>query len=84
MKILQLNNKHLEKSKPTEYGCVCSQCGTVFIFDQSEVNIPRTINYKPEQCTINCPNCKKVISLNYCKKFKNADEKNFFENQYDE
>lgn len=86
MKILQVNNKHLEKPKPepAEYGCVCGQCGTVFIFNNSEVAIPRMINYKPEDCTISCPNCSKYISLKYCRKFKNNDEKNVFENQYDE
>lgn len=84
MKILQVNNKHLEKPKPSEYGCVCRQCGTVFIFNNSEVVIPRMINYKPEDCTIRCPNCGKGTSLKYCQKFKNSDEKNAFTNQYDE
>ena len=84
MKILQVNNKHLEKPKPAEYGCVCGQCGTVFIFNNSEVAIPRMINYKPEDCTISCPNCSKYISLKDCRKFKNNDEKKVFENKYGE
>lgn len=49
MKILAVHNYHIKKIKTErEYCCSCSKCGTVFVFERSEVTIPRCINPKPE------------------------------------
>ena len=85
MKILYLANKqHISNKK--QYGCVCPQCGTVFIFNENEIFKPRCINPKPEYMSIQCPNinCNDIITMNNSciKKFKNATDKHFFEYHY--
>lgn len=84
MKILRINNKHKIEPEDYGYGCECSMCGTTFIFDSFEATIPRMINAKPEYCTIMCPNCRNIITLDKCVKFNTLDEKYDFLHQYDE
>lgn len=62
MEILKIRNRHINKIK--ECRCMCSNCGTVFVFKYSELSIP-----KAEFCTIICPNCKYVTTLDKCKEF---------------
>lgn len=56
METLKIRNRHLNKIK--EYGCMCNNCGTVFVFKYSKLSIP-----KAEFCTIICPNCKYITTL---------------------
>lgn len=90
MKILYLANHHLKNRMPDkkQYGCVCPQCGSVFIFDESEISKSRCINPKPKYIVIQCPNtnCNGIITMNNSciKELKNADDRRFFEHYYDE
>lgn len=86
MEILQIFNNHIVNQNPEiEYGCVCEQCGTIFIFKRSEASRPRCINTKPKDCYIKCPNqdCQKVITLDKCEEFKSDDDKRLFKQKHD-
>jgi len=78
MKILAVHNYHIKKIKTEREYC----CGTVFVFERSEVTIPRCINPKPEYCTIMCPNCKNIMSLDVCNEFITTEDKENFYKQY--
>lgn len=78
MKILAVHNDHIEKKPERKYGCSCSKCGTVFVFERSEVTVPRCINPKPEYCTIMCPNCQNIMSLDMCNEFITIEDKEKF------
>lgn len=87
MQVLVHKNEHLEeKTSIQEYGCECPNCGTVFIFDITEVSKPRMLNYKDIDCSIKCPNCNNFIKLNNrgITKFKNDDDKINFKMKHDE
>ena len=84
MEVLRRENNHLYKGGEKEYGCTCKYCGTVFIFQEHEGHIPLTfknINSKPEECTVNCPNCKQIIRYSECTEFKNQIEKGDFKRE---
>lgn len=58
MEIISIKNNH---KKVKEYGCVCPNCETSFIFNQNEINThPDLIDY------IRCPNeeCGIDIDIN--------------------
>lgn len=83
MKILAIHNDHIQKPKSErKYGCVCNKCGTVFVFKRSEATVPRCINPKPKYCTIMCPNCKNIMSLDMCNEFVTTEDKEIFYKQY--
>lgn len=82
MEILKLKNNHLKKPKDIEYGCECSRCGTVFTFHRSEAR-PRHIVLIPNNCTIKCPNCKHIMSLDKCYEFTDENDKKNFLKLYD-
>lgn len=85
MKVISINDNHIIRPEPDkEYGCICNKCGTVFTFQRSEASVPRCISPKPEYCTIMCPNCKNIITLDRCKEFKDTAEKIYFEKHYGE
>lgn len=86
MKILSVMNNHIEEveKKDYGYGCTCDNCGTTFIFESSEAAYPRHINPKPNECYVSCPNCKNIITLAKCTKFKTSYELNDFKRIYDE
>lgn len=89
MKILSLNNKHVKKdTEVLGYGCVCPNCGTVFIFADKDISRPRTPYPDPKDCVFICPNttCNQVLAMdNPCiHTFKSSDEKYKFEHRYDE
>lgn len=49
MEIIQIKNNHLYKDGgEKEYGCICKNCGTKFIFQEHEGCVPRCIDPKPE------------------------------------
>lgn len=85
MKVLAINNP-IETKSLKEYGCVCPQCESVFIFDTMDIEVPRCINAKPIMYSIACPNpnCKNRISLvdNSIEKFKTNEDKVRFEEKY--
>lgn len=83
MEILIKNNKNSQTNK-TEYGCVCPSCESVFIFDDSDINRPRCINYEEKNCNVNCPICGKYITIDKCIEFKSLDDKMIFKHIYDE
>lgn len=77
MKIVKINNYHLKPFiREQKYRCTCINCGTVFIFTKSEASVPRFPDYKPEHCTIKCPNCLNVMTLKECEELNQKDEKN--------
>lgn len=90
MEILVLNNRKEPEIKIQEYGCVCPNCESVFIFDTMdiEVEFPRCINPTLDLYMITCPNpsCKNRISLvdNSIEKFKINEDKQRFKTKYDE
>ena len=67
-----------------EYGCVCESCGTAFIFNRSEIKIPRTPFPKPSDLKITCPECNRGITLSSCQEFKTEKDKQKFRNKYKE
>lgn len=88
MEILVLNNRKEPERKIQEYGCVCPQCKSVFIFDTMDIEVPRCINAKPSMFSVKCPNpkCNTRISLvQVCvEKFKTNEDKQRFKTKYDE
>ena len=84
MQLLLKRDKHIkQEEKDYGYGCVCGKCDSVFIFERKDACIPRCINPKPKDCTINCPNCQNVIHLDKCKKFNSYSELVIFKDKYD-
>ena len=85
MKVISVSNNHIVRPEQyKEYGCICNKCGTVFTFQISEASVSRCIPLKLENCTIMCPNCKNIITLDRCKEFKDTAEKIYFEKHYGE
>ena len=69
MEIIQIKNNHLyEEGGEKEYGCICKNCGTKFIFQEHEGCVPR--------CIIHCPNCKQIIRYSECTELK-SEKDNF-------
>lgn len=64
---LKINNFHIkpqaEAKKRDCYHCTCPSCGTIFIFDEDDIDIPRMLNAKLKHCSITCPNCERVINM---------------------
>ena len=81
MEILKIKNNHLKYEPEKEYGCICKNCGTVFIIKESEaIYVNNCFPVFAE-----CPNvkCKCKILINHCTKFKNPEEKKQFIHSYD-
>ena len=81
MEVLLTKNNHLNRSN-IKYGCVCNKCGTVFIFKKSEASVPRCIDARPEHCTIICPNCRYIMTLNQCEQFRSSRQELDFREKY--
>lgn len=79
MKILKLNNNHIKDEPEKEYGCICKNCGTVFVFKASEATCTYLGN-RIFPLWVRCPNkkCDLDILINQCTEFKNLEEKNQF------
>lgn len=85
MEIIVKKNKHLENiiNNNKEYGCVCPNCGTVFIFNETDIIKPRVIDLKKRDCVITCPNktCRTALALDskfiieFTKEFSKQDFK---------
>lgn len=86
MEVLIINNKQKEERSKHEYGCVCPNCGSVFIFDDMDISRPKCFNYTLNKCNVKCPNesCGCVIKMdNKCiTKFKTKSDKDEFEMIY--
>lgn len=83
MEVLQKNNSNLTNTKKiTEYGGVCPNCESVFIFDDTDIIRPRCVNYKEKDCKVICPVCNQYISVDKCTKFESNEEKTVFRRQY--
>ncbi len=83
MQILQKNNTNLINKNKTEYGCICSSCKSVFIFDDEDILRPRCVNYDKKDCNVKCPVCNQYISIDKCIEFKTNEEKMKFRIPYD-
>ena len=80
MQIVCIKNDHLnKKEKEKEYGCVCPNCKSVFIFNDKDITRPRTINYKNKDCSVKCPNpyCNNHITMD-------SDAITFFTKDFDQ
>lgn len=84
MEILKIRNNHLPKKEFKSYGCVCPKCGSAFVFESSETTVPRTFNYTKRDCTIVCPHCETIITLDKCKEFRSEEELNDFKKFWSE
>ena len=82
METLVIKNNHKQSKEYNNYGCVCPSCGTVFIFDDTDIKRPRSLHYTMHDCVVQCPNseCRKTISLdsNCVTKFNRTHEKDEF------
>lgn len=83
MEVIAIKNNHRKKEEK-KYGCVCPRCGSVFIFSRSEATIPRSMSYTDRDCSICCPNCKIVLTLDKCKELKDEKAVEEFKSAYAE
>ena len=83
MEVLLKNNSNLVDNNKTEYGCICSSCRSVFIFNDKDIVKPRTINYSKKDCSVKCPVCNRYINIDKCIEFKTNEEKTEFRRYYD-
>lgn len=74
MEIIYKGNKHNAPKPEQIYGCKCDNCGSAFTFADHEVNKPRTPFFFDKDCSITCPVCGRIITLDKCEKFKDASE----------
>ena len=80
MEVVQIRNDHLYKEGgEKEYGCECKNCGTKFIFQEHEGNMPthkcvKDINSWYENCTIHCPNCNRIVKYSECTELKSQKD----------
>ena len=90
MKIIVKKNKHVVDNviDGKEFGCVCPNCGTVFIFNDYDVIKPRMINPTKHDFWITCPNelCHFGMTLDskFITEFTKEFSKQDFKNKYDE
>ena len=84
MEVIAIKNNHRKKEEEKKYGCVCPRCGSVFIFSRSEATIPRSMSYTDRDCSISCPNCKIVLTLDKCKELKDEKAVEEFKSAYAE
>ena len=89
MDIIVKKNEHLkDRIDYKEFGCVCPNCGTVFIFDDKDVVKPRMINYTKHDCAVVCPNemCHMNFALDskFIIEFTKDFSKQDFKMKYDE
>lgn len=67
MNIIVKRNYHEIPKSEREYGCECKNCGTVFIFNESEKVYRGAFMAQ-------CPNCNETISLKDCTWLRNQKE----------
>ena len=79
MEIINKKNDHLSHYKVSEYGCVCSFCGTTFSFFEHELNlIYKDSNIHPFQRYVRCPHCGKQMFKDAFVKFESDKDKENF------
>ena len=59
----------MNKNNNKEYGCVCPNCNTVFIFNNKDITRPKMINSTKHDCYVECPNKLCKINLRLDAKF---------------
>lgn len=61
MQLLLKRDDHIEEEDyGYGYGCICSKCGSGFIFDRKDVCMSKCINPKLKGYVL-CPNCQNFI-----------------------